>query len=69
MIKNPKILEKFESDLSEKELLNIHESFKIFEDLYKEAISLNVLPSKNPIEGIDTKIKIAKILNACSKSF
>lgn len=69
MIKNPKILKKFENNLSKKESLNLHESFKIFEDLYKEAIFLDVLPSKNPIEGIDTKIKIAKILNACSKSF
>jgi hypothetical protein len=36
--------------------------------MWHEAVSLGVLPSKNPLEGIETNIKLAKVLNSCLKS-
>jgi hypothetical protein len=31
--------------------------------LYKEAVALGVFPPKDPLEGIEVKIKIAKVVN------
>lgn len=64
MIKNPKFLKAFE-----KEKLSFREALKIFEALWKEALSLKVLPLKNPLEGIEVDVRIAKILNSCLKNY
>lgn len=64
MIKNPKLLKIFK-----KEKLSFKVAMRIFESLWKEALSLKVLPSKNPLEGIEVDIKVAKILNSCLKNY
>jgi hypothetical protein len=63
MIKNEKKLKSFE-----KEKLGFKAAMKIFTALWKEAVHFKVFPSKNPLEGIETDLKIARILNSCSKS-
>ena len=68
MIKNTKLLQKFEDDLQRKEVLSYNDALKIYESLWDEAKTLGILPSTNPMEGIEVKIKIAKILNSCSKN-
>lgn len=68
MIKNTTILQKFEDDLQKKEVFSYNDALKIFESLWDEAKTLGVLPSKDPMDGIEVKIKIAKILNSCSKN-
>ncbi|MFZ3072791.1 MAG: hypothetical protein WA162_06085 [Thermodesulfobacteriota bacterium] len=45
-----------------------HKAMGIFEGLWNEAVALGVLPSKDPLEGIEVDIKVAKILNSCSKN-
>ena len=65
MIKNTELLQKFEDNLLKKEMLSYGEAIKIFEALWLEANTLGTLPSRDPIEGIEIKIKIAKILNSC----
>jgi len=67
MIKNIKLLQKFEGDLQKKEVLSYSDALKIFESLWGEVKTLGILPSKDPMEGIEVKIKIAKILNSCLK--
>jgi len=39
------------------------ESLKLFEEMWMEGIQLGVLPLKDPLEGIEVDIRIAKILN------
>ena len=68
MIKNSKILTEFEADEAKHEKFSYAEALKIFEAMWQEGISLGVLPQKNPLDGIETDIKIAKILNSCSKN-
>lgn len=65
---NYRIFQKFEKELLKKDKLNIYRNFKIFDALYKEAIVFGALPLKNPIEGIETIIKIAKVVNSVPKS-
>jgi len=39
------------------------ERLRIFEAMWKEAMLLGVLPLKDPLEGIEVDIRIARILN------
>lgn len=64
MIKDSKILREFEMNEMKKERLSYLESLRIFESLWNEAVSLGVLPLKNPLEDIETNIRIARILNS-----
>jgi hypothetical protein len=34
------------------------------EALYKEAVTLGVIPLKNPLEGIEVDLKIAQVINS-----
>lgn len=64
MIKNSKLLEKFEEDLIKGKKANFKENLRIADALYKEARRLKVLPLKNPLDGIETVIKIARVINS-----
>ena len=64
MIKNPEKIRKFENDLIRNEKVDIQKNFQIFEAMYKEAVDLGALPLKNPLEGIEIKIKIARVINS-----
>lgn len=67
MIKNPDILGQFERELIKKEKLSFKQALAIFEAMWKEGVNLSVLPPKEPLEGIEVDIRIARILNTCSK--
>ncbi len=64
MIKNARILEKFEKELIENEKPDYLRALKIFEALWKEGVKIGVLPLKDPLEDIETDIRIARILNS-----
>jgi hypothetical protein len=68
MIKNPDILEQFEKQRTREEKLSFEEALKIFEAMWKEGVNLGVLPPKDPLEGIEVDIKIARIINCLKKS-
>ncbi|OGL41621.1 MAG: hypothetical protein A2043_07670 [Candidatus Schekmanbacteria bacterium GWA2_38_9] len=67
MIKNHKKLQEFERKLLKKEKVDIMQNFRIVEALYKEAVALGIFPLKNPLEGLEIDIKIAKVVNSVSK--
>ena len=68
MIKNADLLKKFEDNYLRKTGgLTYPQSLRIFEAMWKEGMRLGVLPPKNPMDGIEVDIQIAKILNSCLK--
>ncbi len=68
MIKNPEILKKFEDGLiRDEEKLSFKQAMNLVTSMWEEGVKLGVLPPKEPLEGIDIDIKIAKILNSCLK--
>ena len=67
MIKNSKLWEAWERERIRKEKLTYPQALRIFEGLWLEAKNLGILPLKNPLEGIDVDIRIARILNKCLK--
>jgi len=68
MIKNPSVLKKLEDDLIKSEgRLPFDKSLDIFTSLWDEAVRFGAIPSKDPMEGIEVDIRIAKVLNSCSR--
>jgi hypothetical protein len=67
MIK-PKELREFETAFLRKEKADVKRNFRIVEALYKEAVALGVMPPKDPIEGVDVDLRIAKVINSVSKA-
>jgi hypothetical protein len=68
MIKDPERLKKLEDAYIRRERKpDFGRSSKLFADMWKEGLNLGVLPLKEPLEGIDTDIRIAKALNSCLK--
>jgi hypothetical protein len=49
-------------EMTRKEKPDIGKNFRIVEALYEEAVALGVIPSENPLEGLDVDIRIARIL-------
>ncbi len=64
MIKNPEILRRFEKEELRKQKIDYFQSLRIFEALWNEGVTLGVLPLKDPLEDIETDIRIARILNS-----
>lgn len=68
MIANPKKLQKFENELLKKQGVDIMQNFRIVEALYREAVILRVIPMRDPLDGLDIDIKIARAVNSVPKS-
>ena len=68
MIKNYKIVQKFEEELIKKEKVNIIKNFQIMDAMYKEARALGVIPLKDPLNGWEIDVKIALVVNYVSKT-
>ena len=56
-------LQKFEFDFLRKEKADISRNFRLLEALYKEAVTLGIIPLKNPLDGIEVDLKIARVVN------
>ncbi len=57
-------LEKFELAFLREEKVDLVRNFHIVEALYKEAVTLGIIPLKNPLDGIEVDLKIAKVVNS-----
>lgn len=64
MIKNHSLIEEFETNLIRSTRADYQRNLKIFEGMLEEALFLKVLPMKNPLEGIEVDIRIAKVINS-----
>jgi len=68
MIKNRKIVQKFEEELIKKEKVNLIKNFQIMDAMYKEARALGVIPMKDPLNGWGIDVKIALVVNYVPKT-
>ena len=55
---------KFEINFLKEEKVNLARNFRIVDALYKEAVALGIIPLKNPLDGIEVDLKIAKAVNS-----
>ena len=64
MIRNPDRVRRFEDDQIRAERRSFAENLAIFEALWEQARSLGVLPTADPLDGIEVDIQLAKALHA-----
>lgn len=68
MVKNGHILKELEDSFARSEgQIPQKKAFKIFSAMWEEAMYLGKIPFPDPLEGIEVDIKMARILNSCSK--
>jgi hypothetical protein len=67
MIRDRKLLEEFEKREHREERLSHAQALRLFEAMWREAAALGVLPPEDPLEGIEADIRLARVLNSCSK--
>lgn len=68
MIRNSKILHEFEKELIKKDKADVMKNFNIVDSMYDEAVALGVIPMKNPLDGLEIDLKIAKVVNHVSEA-
>ncbi len=67
MIKDVKALQKLEDSVIRGSKLSHSEALRLLEAMWREGITLGTLPPKDPLEGIEVDMRIARIVNSCSK--
>jgi hypothetical protein len=68
VVKNTKKLQAFEAARIRAEKVDVEQNLRILDALYEEALMLGALPPKDPLEGIEVKIRIAKAVNCVQGS-
>jgi hypothetical protein len=66
MITNYPAYAQFEQDLIARQLVDPAQNFRIVDALYNEAVALGIFPLKEPLEGLDAILTIAKVVNSVS---
>ena len=67
MIRDAVALREFERDFSRQHRLTHRQALALLDGLWAEGRTLGVLPPANPLAGVEVDIRIAAILNSCSK--
>jgi hypothetical protein len=67
MIRDPLAVEEFERRFSQEHRLTHLQALALLDGLWAEGRALGVLPPRDLLAGIDVDIRVAAILNACSK--
>ena len=60
--------EKFRTEFLKRDQTNIRKNFLIVEGLYREAVALGIIPLKNPLDGLDVDLRIARVINCVPKT-
>jgi transcriptional regulator with XRE-family HTH domain len=55
---------KFEINLLRKEKVSYRKKFRIVDGLYNEAVAIGAFPLRNPLDGIELDLKIARVVNS-----
>ena len=63
MIRSRQFLENWEKKHMRKEATHFSRNLHIFECLYEEARELCVLPTEDVLEGLESKVRLARRLN------
>lgn len=63
MIRDAEALRRFEDDLARGEKSDFALNLRLVESLHREAARLGVSPRKDPMDGIEVVLRVAKALN------
>jgi len=68
MIRDAEALRRFEDDLARGEKSDFSLNLRLVESLHREAVRLGVSPRKDPMDGIEVVLRVAKALNLVRKT-
>jgi hypothetical protein len=68
MIRDVAALRRFEDDLARGEKPDFARNLRLVDSLYREAAQFGVFPRKDPMDGIEVVLRIAKALNRVRKT-
>lgn len=63
MIKNVPMWEAWEDEYHRRTPVDFKKNLAIFEALYEHAVALGVWNKRGPLEGLESRIELARILN------
>ena len=63
MIKDAIRLDQWEKQYLRKSPSDFFHDLRLFEAMYQEARALGVYPLKNPLEGVEVRIRLAEAIN------
>jgi hypothetical protein len=63
MVRDHELLVEFNKEQIRSDRTDYFQALKLFEEMWKEGLLLGVPPVKDPLEGIEVDIRIARILN------
>ena len=66
MIRNPKRIQSLEKKLLRRNRTDIDKNFRIVDAMFQEAVALGILPLRDPLEGLEVAIRIARTVNCVS---
>lgn len=64
MVRDGKYLRDFEDEWDRTHPPTLEERFRIYNEMYRWAVKCGALPTKDPLEGIEFKIELARKLNS-----
>jgi hypothetical protein len=64
MVKNNSRLKQFEDNYIRQNKSDILNNLQLLDSLYEEARALSAFPLREPLEGLEIDIKIAKVINS-----
>ncbi|MCE5249973.1 hypothetical protein LLG96_07105 [bacterium] len=64
MIKNTRLVDIFEKILTKNSPPDFERNLAVFDELYEEARIMGIFPLKDPMEDMDSKIFMVRVLNA-----
>lgn len=68
VITNRHIWEEWQNEFYRREPPRFETNMRLMEAMLEEAVELGVLPSREPLEGVETKIRLARVLNVSGTS-
>lgn len=63
MIRNERLFREWEDRWLAGDKLSLERKFRLLDGMYDEARALGIFPAKDPLEGLDFKIKLAREMN------
>lgn len=66
MIKDVALWERWEAQAVLSQPADFQKNLRLLEAMYEHARALGAFPPADPLEGLETKIALAKALNVCS---
>ncbi len=63
MIRNPEMVREFEDKRVARDPADYHANLRVFEALWEHARRLGALPPREPLDGLDVDLRLAKYLN------